>query len=158
MSTEHFVPDRLDRTNADTEPGVDERLADLADAPHTLGRLPSGRRVLTTVRGDDERVHVTSPEGRIELSIRFGKEGPILEFDAASLHFHAKNITLACEQLKTEVTGDMEELVCGRRTSASLGPTTISGKDVDLVADAGELRAKATEDLSIQGKNVLINC
>ncbi len=136
-------------------------LEELADLPEPLGRLPSGRAVMASVRAGaegDERIHVISPSGRIELSIRFDAQGPVLELDAVSLSLKAGRIAMECDELETTVNGNMREVVRGRRTAHSLGRTSITGRDVDLTADAGELRVASEKDLSIQGENVLINC
>jgi len=128
--------------------------------------LPSGRTVLAETTALGERVQIRSPDGVMEVAIRFEAAGPVLEVRAMSLAFDAQKIALRCEELTTEVRGNatlkvggnLDELVHGRRRVASLGPTSITGRDVDVTADAGELRASSRDDLSINGKNVLINC
>lgn len=128
--------------------------------------LPSGRTIEAKDSPEGDRVQIRSADGVMEVAIRFEAAGPVLEVRATSLAFEAQKIALRCEQLTTEVTGDakvtvggnLDELVRGRRRAASFGPTAISGRDVDVAADAGELRASSRDDLSLNGKNVLINC
>lgn len=128
--------------------------------------LPSGRTIEASDSSAGERVQIRSADGTMEVAIRFEASGPVLEVRAASLAFEAQKIALRCDELTTEVRGDakvtvggnLDELVRGRRRAASLGPTAISGRDVDVAADAGELRASSRDDLSLNGKNVLINC
>ena len=140
-------------------------LDDIEPSPRSL-TLPSGRTIEATNSPAGERVQIRSADGVMEVAIRFEASGPVLEVRAASLAFEAQKIALRCEELTTEVRGDakvtvggnLDELVRGRRRAASLGPTAISGRDVDVAADAGELRVSSRDDLSIHGKNVLINC
>ena len=131
-------------------------VADVGILPERVATLPTGRGVHVGSGGDDCIV-VTAPGGRVELTVRFGPAGPILEFDAAAIKMQAKQITLACDELRTQVAGDMRETVRGRRVSESLGPTTITAQDLELAADGGELRASAIGDLHIDGDNVFIN-
>ncbi len=140
-------------------------LEHIEPSPRSL-TLPSGRTIEASNSPAGERVQIRSADGMMEVAIRFEASGPVLEVRATSLAFEAEKIALRCEELTTEVRGDskvtvggnLDELVRGRRRLASLGPTALSGRDVDVTADAGELRAASRDDLTINGKNVLINC
>ncbi len=138
-----------------------------AAAPlEALATLPSGRAIHADVAPTGERVLVTAPDGRLEVAIRFTDQGPVLELSALGIHLSAQTVSVTCDELQTrvagnasiEVAGNLDETVAGRRRSVSQGPTVLAGRDLDLAAEAGELRATAPEDLSIQGRNVLINC
>jgi hypothetical protein len=78
---------------------------------------------------------VTSPDGTVELTVRFTPEGPILSFSGARLDLsHAGQLNLSCEELRLH----------GRR-----GVELQSGAEV-VVRGAG--------DVHLDGRNVLINC
>ena len=131
-----------------------------------LGTLPSGRAVHVSASAEGERVMVTSRQGTLEVAIRFTDAGPVLELRAAAIDLTAKTIAVRCESLDMQVSGDatttvdgnLDEHVRGRRRATSAGPTVVAARDLDLSADAGQLRASSRDDLSIQGLNVLINC
>ncbi|NUP12480.1 MAG: hypothetical protein HOW73_41070 [Polyangiaceae bacterium] len=132
-------------------------LLETVHVPEHVATFKSGRAVFVSTE-PEEVVHIAAADGRIELSIRFDKDGPVLAFEAASMRLAAKRIAVECDQLETNVRGDMRENVRGRRIATSLGPTLIAGRDVDITAEGGELRASSQDDLHINGKNVLINC
>jgi hypothetical protein len=165
------MSDRAHQHAAETLPGEAEEahgrlsLLDVPLSPSAAGELPSGRRVLTSFDGGSEYVHVASPRGRIELTIRFTEAGPIIDVDAVALRLAAKTIDLECEDLRAHArsieltcTGDMTEEVRGKRRLSSAGGTRIEGREIDVVAERGETRIEAASDLRIDGRNVLINC
>lgn len=92
-------------------------------------------RTLTLLEGRDDCVSVTSPDGVVELTVRFTPEGPVLSFGGARLDLsHAGQLNLSCDKLRLQ----------GRR-------------GVEVHSDA-EIVVRATEDVHLDGRNVLINC
>ena len=124
-----------------SEVGIDGLLARVA-TPQQVATLVSGRQVQVGERDGLDYVEVTSASGDIELSVRFTPEGPVLSLRAVKLALSAQTLDLRCARLQVEATERIE---------------TTSGGDIVTIAK-GELRQRAFEDLSIDGKNVLINC
>jgi hypothetical protein len=92
-------------------------------------------RTLTLLEGRDDCVSVTSPDGVVELTVRFTPEGPVLTFGGARLDLsHAGELNVSCEKLRLH----------GRR-------------GVDVQSDA-EIVVRGREDVHLDGRNVLINC
>ena len=116
-----------------------------ADEPSSSEALPlpprvqfrSGR-VLTMLEGGAGRedcVSVTSPDGVVELSVRFTEQGPVLSFSGARLDLsHAGELNLSCEQLRLH----------GRR-------------GVEVRSEA-EVVVRGEGDVHVDGRNVLLNC
>lgn len=97
-------------------------------------QLRSGR-VLTLLEGCDDSVSVTSPDGVVELTIRFTEQGPVLSFSGARLDLsHAGELNLSCEQLRLH----------GRR-------------GVEVRSEA-EIVVRGEGDVHVDGRNVLLNC
>lgn len=133
----HHLPPAVSPPVLAPSPAPDDcDLLDLVLTPEPEGTaLPSGRRVFHSVDGADEYVHVSDPEGRLELTIRFGPDGPILEMKAASLRLAARDIVLEAARA-----------------------VRVTGAEVEIAATRGDLRAEARGDLHIDGTAVLINC
>jgi hypothetical protein len=97
-------------------------------------RYRSGR-TLTLLEGREDCVSVTSPEGMVELTVRFTPEGPVLSFSGARLDLtHAGLLNLSCEELRLH----------GRR-------------GIELQSQA-EIVMRGEGDVHLDGQNVLINC
>lgn len=92
-------------------------------------------RTLTLLEGREDSLSVTSADGVVELTVRFTPEGPVLSFGGARLDLsHAGHVNLSCETLRLH----------GRRA-------------VEVRSD-GEIAVRGTEDVHLDGRNVLINC
>ena len=107
-----------------------------------LGATPSGRRIALRRDGSAEVLEVSNPSGRLELSVRFTPEGPVLSFEAARISLVAPDIDVRCDRLRIDASATVE---------------TRAGADIVSVA-GGMMRQRAADDLTIDGKNVLINC
>ena len=116
-----------------------------ADAPPHLEaqRLPAkvryrSGRVLTLAEGPDaerDSLLVTSPDGRVELTVRFTASGPVLSFDGARLALgDVSELELSCDRL---------------RLSGEKGIELRSGASVVVRAEG---------DVHLDGENVMINC
>jgi hypothetical protein len=123
------------------DPAVRQLLRAADDPPHPEALpLPprveyrSGR-VLTLLEGAEDSVSVPSPEGLVELSVRFTRDGPILSFSGARIDLsHAGELNLSCEELRLH----------GRR-------------GIELRSEA-EIVVRGQGDVHLDGQNVLINC
>lgn len=85
--------------------------------------------------GIDDCLEVRSPEGKVELSVRFTAQGPVLSFEGAHLDLKSA----------ARVSLDCEELVLNGRKGVSL-------------RSGGEMVVRSQDDMHIDGGNVLINC
>jgi hypothetical protein len=92
-------------------------------------------RVLTLLEGRDDSMSVTSPDGVVELTVRFTELGPVLSFSGARLDLsHAGELNLSCGQLRLH----------GRR-------------GVEVRSEA-EVVVRGEGDVHVDGRNVLLNC
>lgn len=152
---ENLITNAVAQTALDLEVGTSTRTA-----------LACGRTLTVSGRDGLDHVDIVDPSGRVELSIRVTPEGPVLEIDVLSLRLKARDISLECETLTTRASrsvtvacgGDVVETAEGKRHLESGGGTRIAGRDVGIVAEAGEASVRASDDVSIHGTTVLINC
>ncbi len=129
--------------------------------------LPSGRLVeVEAPSGRSERMIVRSPEGTIELTIRFTAAGPVLELSAAALSLRTEGpLSLDCDQLRLHARrglslstdGDLEQRVGGDQRVAVAGTSELHAQHVEITAEEGDLELRADNDATLDGKRVLIN-
>lgn len=99
-------------------------------------QYPSGRWLrLAKGQGEEDCLSVTGPDGRVELSVRFTSEGPVLSFDGAKLSLEkASELDLSCDRL------------------------TLRGRKGVELSSGGDLAVRGQGDVQVDGENVLINC
>lgn len=98
-------------------------------------RFQSGRTLRLAESSDSDTVTVTSPDGMIEMSVRFTPAGPVLSFGGARVELtHASELSVDCERL------------------------TLRGRQAVEVRSGGELVLRGNGDVAVDGENVLINC
>ena len=171
MTTMQRTPQTVAKTPeeaaADAYDGALERIESLTEMPARVAvvDLPSGR-TLTVESGASDRITVRSPQGIVELAIRFTAEGPVLSFAAAAIEVTSKGeITLECERLnlrarkEINVTseGDLRESVAGQRVSEVAGRASLEAHDVRISARRGDVAVKANDDVRLDGERVLLN-
>ncbi len=162
--THRTAPTLADSPDLHREPPM--QAFDLAVGTRTRTALACGRALTVTEREGADHIDIVDPSGRVELAIRITPEGPVLEIDVLSLRLRARDIAIECETLTTRASrsigvtcgGDVVESAAGKRHLESAGGTRIAGRDVEFAAEAGEARVRATDDVSIQGATVLLNC
>lgn len=100
-------------------------------------RYRSGRQ-LELRQGRTDELEVTSPDGRVELHVRFTPEGPVLSFEGARIDLsNARELNLRADQVRVrarervDISSDDEVLVRGR------GNVSIDGENVMLNCDEG---------------------
>jgi hypothetical protein len=130
-----------------------ERIADLVQSPQAAPNptlyFSSGRSV-TVTDGAPEQLTVRSPEGAVELAVRFTPEGPVLSFSAAALDLRSSGtMRLACGKLEVD---------------AREGIALTTGGDVRAEADAVAIRARlgdvaieANDDVRVDGERIRLN-
>jgi hypothetical protein len=128
--------------------------------------LASGRAVRASRSGPDDVIELIGKDGQLEIAVIMTDRGPILRVDAARIELRADAMALRCNELDVECgermsvrcDGASEEVVRGAKSTTVLQKWTASGRAIDLHAQGGELSVSASENLRIDGKNVLINC
>jgi hypothetical protein len=103
--------------------------------------LPSGRSISVKINSEEE-LEIFSPDGKIELKIRFTEEGPTLSLECGRLDLKAtENISLKAK--KVEIRADEETLL------ESGGKLKIdSEKQMDI---------RSTENVKVVGKLIYLN-
>ncbi|MFO7564981.1 MAG: hypothetical protein R6X02_20215 [Enhygromyxa sp.] len=97
-------------------------------------RYRSGRR-LELRQGRLDELEVTSPDGRVELHVRFTPEGPVLSFEGARIDLtNARELNLRADRVRVRAR-----------------------ECVDLSSD-DEVVVRGRGNVSIDGENVLLNC
>jgi hypothetical protein len=100
-------------------------------------RYRSGRtlQLVGGSEGAEEGLQVFSPDGQVELSVRFTPEGPVLSFSGARLDLsQTSEVNLQCERL-----------------------TLYGSRRVEVVS-GGELVVRGQEGVHVDGENVFVNC
>jgi hypothetical protein len=115
------------------------RPADAPPAPEARPLPPlktrSGRTIRLVDDGRGEQLSVTSPDGRVELTVRFDADGPVLSFSGARLALSApRDIALACDRFTVQ---------------AASGVEITSPEDVTVRSDAS---------VRVDGATLLLNC
>lgn len=110
---------------------------------------------------------VRAPDGNVELKVRITDEGPVLCFSAAaieienttSLKIDVDELELrAKKQLHIQSYGDFSQTVAGNSVSHCEGRQEMHAGSLAVTSHRGAMCLDSTEDLSIQGERVLINC
>ncbi len=96
--------------------------------------LPHGRVVSLCTRPGIEELQILSPDGKVELRVAFGPDGPVVDLRCARLVLSSPD-TVSVECRRFEV-----------RTSEA----------VEIVG--AELRAVTSGDIRLNGERVLLNC
>lgn len=113
------------------------------DNPSLPIHLPSGRSVRSSEDYPSEAIEIRSPDGTVELAIRFTDAGPVLTFQSAALELKsAGDIAIDCESLAIRAKG----------------AAVIEGGEVDVTATTGELRVTGATDAWVTAPMVLLNC
>lgn len=104
-------------------------------------KLPSGRSVSVKINGEEE-LEIFSPDGKLELKIRFTEDGPSLSLESTRLDLKAsENISLQAKNIE------------------------IKGKESTSLESEGELKIdsekqmdiRSTENVKVVGKLIYLN-
>jgi len=121
-------------------------------------RLDSGRRARFGGDGETETLMITSPEGKVELSVRFTEDGPVLEFEAAGIRLHSGGeVDVKCASFRVdagEVRLESEEDLVQRAG----GRAEVEGRTVGLRSRRGNVDVKANDDVRLRGERIKLNC
>jgi hypothetical protein len=156
------------RASADGDAAL-ARIEALAELPavEACAAFPSGRSVeLQRAPGGMDAITVRSPQGQVELSVRFTPEGPVLRFAAAEIELDSRGpMRLACESLAVEARqgialeagGDVVQRAHGDHRVEAGGALQAEGHKVDVRARRGDVTVRANDDVRIDGERVLLN-
>jgi hypothetical protein len=143
------------------------RVASMVEPPRARERLALATGHTASVEADDpSRLTIRSPEGQVEMSIRFTPEGPVLTFAQAAIDLHsAGDLRVACGRLEVaardgidlRTPGDLVQTAGGQCTIRSERRTSVEGREVGVAAHAGDVAVDATGDVDVHGSRVLLN-
>ena len=105
-------------------------------------RLPSGRLVALTVRGEHEQLQVRSPQGEVEVEITLTEKGPVVSLRCASLEIESpERVSVRCRRFEVSTTESTE--------LRSEGGVYVASR---------EIQAKAQDDIRLDGEKIYLNC
>jgi hypothetical protein len=111
--------------------------------PEVRRSLADGRRVELVARDSGEELEIRSPQGRVEVSIRFDRDGPVVRIHGARLELEtAEEMKLRCERFDIE---------------SRKGARLVTGGNFEVRSKA-EIRMKSSEQTFIDGDWVNLNC
>lgn len=92
-------------------------------------------RTLRLEQGRIDLLEVTSPTGQVELRVRFTEDGPVLQFEGASIDLsNASRINLRSDEIRMYARDSIE------------------------LESAGHVVVKGRGDVRVDGDPVLLNC
>jgi len=129
---------------------IEKTAASSPRRPEKTLRLASGRSITADRAGDEDLIEVTSPDGKIELSVRLTPEGPVLSMDAARLKLKAKqDVRVECEDFHVEAARDAQ--------IRSERETRLESGTLDVKTTKGDAKVKAKIDLRLRGERIFLN-
>ena len=122
--------------------------------PRDALSLPSGRRVTADLsRG--EALSVTSPDGALELSVRFTPDGPVLTLHAKSLHLRADgDLSVDCDHLALRARKGVAVETPGDLALTSGGALSVDGASVAVEAHHHDLTMLARQEVIVDGQAI----
>ena len=135
-------------TPAAVDFGTIARMKSADPAPAATLRLSSGRRAEFRRESGEDLLTVSSPDGRVELAIRFTAAGPVLSFESAALSLKsAGEIAVECERFRVDASQALDLRSGGDLRTEAAGETLLrSGGDLRTTA-AGETELRSGGDL-----------
>ena len=131
-----------------TMPAITPDLA-IADRPAFV-KLASGRSVAVIQAAGEERVEIRSAGGEMVLSLRLTDQGPVFSLAGASFEIAAaKSLSLSAETIHLAARGDL--------TMEAGATLRAGGRDVEMVAEPGQVSIRANDDVDIVGERVRLN-
>ena len=121
--------------------------------------LAGQHRIELRRNGESDTVELIGGDGKVVFAIEVSERGPVLRFEgpsltlkaAGELALSAKKLTLHAEEaLALRTGGDLELCAAGEIRSTATAQT--------IVAELGDVRLDANDDVKIDGERVLVNC
>ncbi len=116
--------------------------------------------------GAPEQLVVRSPEGLVELSVRFTKEGPVLSFSAAGSDLRSQGtVRLSCGKLEVDARegiavtsgGDARTEVRGGHHLTVGGASHTDADALSIRARLGDVSLEANDDVRLHGRRIFLN-
>lgn len=127
--------------------------------PDRQVRLASGRFAAFSAVDKEDRLVVTSPEGRVELSIRFTESGPVLDFEAAAIQLKsAGEVAVQCNNFKVEAAKKIQLSTEGDMVQDIGGKAHVEAHSVEVRARRGNVDINANDDVRLLGERIKLNC
>lgn len=112
---------------------------------------PDGRAVRLTRDGTDDALIISSPEGRVEMGIRFTEGGPVLHFPSAAVRLESpRSVLLSCGDFRVRARGEVD--IMAESTAR------VEGHGVEVRSRRRDVHLKANDDVRLDGERVLLNC
>lgn len=120
-------------------------------APGEVARTPSGRTVRLEQVAAEDLLTVSSPDGDVEMEIRFTDSGPVLRFPSAALRLESEeDVEVACRDFRVRARGEVD--------LEAEGAARLEGHAVEVRSRRRDVRVRANDDVRIDGERVLLNC
>lgn len=129
-------------------------------------RLGSGRSVVVTEGGGEERLEVRAATGEIVIAVRLTDEGPVFTMSGASIEIAAaKQLSLRAESVRVqakadvsiEAGGDLHERVLGAAVREIGGLDRTKAAEMEVEVHPGGISLRANDDVDIVGERVRLN-
>jgi len=126
--------------------------------------LASGHSV--RIDAASNRLQVTSPAGRVELTVRCTERGCVLEFSDGEIQLRSSStIAVQCEELKLqarsrlelETLGELSTRVGGNYETTVAGRAQFESDDIELRARRGDAYVYANDNVRLVGEKILLN-
>lgn len=116
--------------------------------------LPSGRRVSAdTMHG--ETLTVTSPEGALELTVRFTPEGPTLTLHAKTLCLRAdKDLSIDCDRFALRARDGVSIETPKNLSLRAEGTLSVDGESIAIEAHQSDVSVFAKGEVAIDGEAI----
>jgi hypothetical protein len=134
----------------------------VAAAPSTA--MASGHSVRVDPTGN--RLQITSPTGRVELTVRCTDRGCVLEFCEGEIQLRSTSkIAVQCDELtlqarsrmELETLGELKTRVGGDHETTVAGRAKFEADDVELRARHGDAYVHANDNVRLVGEKILLN-
>jgi hypothetical protein len=121
--------------------------------------LAGQHRIELRRNGESDTIELIGGDGKVVIAIEVSERGPVLRFEgpsltlkaAGELALSARKLTLhADEALTLRTGGDLELCAAGEIRSTATAQT--------IIAELGDVRLDANDDVKIDGERVLVNC
>jgi hypothetical protein len=150
--------------------GTPEPADGAIDAAGTFAPGAEARPPLTVELADRQRLHVIALSGRSELRlmgadgavrllIAITPDGPVLRLAGAGVRVEVSgDLTLEARRLALVGREELALSSGGALRVTAAGPASSAARSQEIVADRGDVRVKANDDVRLDGERIRMNC
>lgn len=134
-------------------------MASEADAATAAIEL-AGRHRIDIHRGDGgDTLELIAGDGKLLLAIEISERGPVLRFDGPSLTIRASGeVAVTADRLALRGESGLKLTSGGDLEIAAQGDLRTTARTQTILADLGDVRIDANDDVRLDGERVLVNC